>query len=273
MTHPYISTRADGPEHTIWFETRPRHLAGGGDPRHITQALRAAGWKNRSDPDYPHVVLASPDHRHTVVLEPETSACAAWWRIQAHGDHDHWYAMFGGNTPVEILAGLTDALLKPVPETAPEIWPTLAWAGWAYERDEHGNESARHPDAILSLCRRAVEPGEDFFWTAEAALPTGLGGRERIWHAYFDDRMPPHLIAAFTHALALDEPVHRRHYDVPHSHLVTQERGPRGEQLAHAHEARQKTVRATARKAHRTALAAQKPPAPSTTTAVPTRSR
>ncbi|MEV4997426.1 DUF317 domain-containing protein [Streptomyces niveus] len=270
MSQPYISTRADGPEHSIWFETRPRYLAGGGDPRHVTQALRAAGWKNHSDPDYPHVVLAGPDHRHTVVLEPETSSYAAWWRIQAHGDHGHWYATFGGNTPVEILAGLTDALLKPVPETAPEIWPTLAWAGWAYESDEHGNESARHPDGILSLCRQAVGRGKGL-WRADADLPTGLGGRERIWHAYFDDRMPPHLIAAFTQALALDEPVQRRHYDVPHSHLVTQERGPRGEQLALAHEARLKTVRATARNTRRSALAAQA--APSTTTAVPARSR
>ncbi|MFF2189658.1 DUF317 domain-containing protein [Streptomyces sp. NPDC058155] len=271
MTHPYISTRADGPEHTIWFETRPRHLAGGGDPRHITQALRAAGWKNHSDPDYPHVVLTSPDHRHTVALEPETSSYTAWWRIQAHGDHGHWYTTFDGNTPVEILAGLTDALLTPAPKTAPEIWVPLTEAGWTYERDEHGNESARHPDNILSLRRRAVEPGEDFSWTAEAALPTGLGGYKRIWHAYFDDRMSPHLIAAFTLALARDEPVQRRHYDVPHSHLVTQERGPRGEQLAHAHEVRLKAARATARKTRRTAPAAQT--APSATAAVPARSR
>ncbi|MEV8426549.1 DUF317 domain-containing protein [Streptomyces niveus] len=100
MSHPYISTRADCPEHTIWFETRPRHLAGGGDTRHITQALRATGWKNHSDPDYPHVVLASPDHRHTVVLEPETSSYAAWWRIQAHGDHDHWYVALSSSCDV-----------------------------------------------------------------------------------------------------------------------------------------------------------------------------
>ncbi|MEV8409358.1 DUF317 domain-containing protein [Streptomyces niveus] len=103
-------------------------------------------------------------------------------------------------------------------------------------------------------------------------MPTGLGGHERIWHAYFDDRMPPHLIAAFTRALALDEPVQRRHYDVPHSHLVTQlQNGPQGEQLAAAHEVRLKTVRATARKTRRTALAAQT--TPSTMTAVPARSR
>lgn len=272
MTHPYISTRADGPEHTIWFETRPRYLAGGGDPRHITQALRAAGWKNHSDPDYPHVILASPDHRHTVALEPETSSYTAWWKIQAHGYQDGWYTQFGGDTPVEILAGLTDALLQPVPKVAPDIWGPLTEAGWSYELDERGNETAAHPDNILSL-RHDIRPGDSHFWKAEAALPIGGGGRQTIWHAYLHQRMPPHLFAAFTRALARDEPVQRRHYDIPHSYLVTQERGPRGEQLAHAHEARLKTVRSAARKARRTALAAQKPPAPSTNPAVPARSR
>ncbi|WP_069629582.1 DUF317 domain-containing protein [Streptomyces niveus] len=273
MSHPYISTRTDGPEHTLWFETSPRYLAGGGDPRHITQALRAAGWKNHSDPEYPHVILTSPGHRHTVALEPETSSYTAWWRIQAHGDQDGWYTQFGGNIPVEILAGLTDALLQPVPKTAPEIWVPLTAAGWTYERDERGNETAAHPDDILSVRRRAVEPGEQVFWTVEATLPIGGGGHERIWHAYLDERMPPHLIAAFTRALALDEPVQRRYYDVPHFHLVTQERGPLGEQLAAAHEARLKTVRTAARKTRRTALSAQKPPAPSTTPTVLARSR
>ncbi|MEV8351884.1 DUF317 domain-containing protein [Streptomyces niveus] len=272
MSRPYISTRADGPEHTIWFETRPRHLAGGGDPRHITQALRAAGWKNHSDPDFPHVVLASPDLRHTLVMEPESSSYKPpWWRIRAYGDHEDWYTAFGGDTPVEILAGLTDALIGPVPETAPDIWAPLTAAGWTYERDEHGTESALHPDSILTF-RREARRG-DLFWKAEAALPTGGGGRETIWGAYFNGRVPPHLIAAFTQALARDEPVQRRHWDVPHSHLVTQERGPRGEQLIQAHEVRMEAARTTARKTRRTALSAQKPPAASTTPAVPARSR
>jgi hypothetical protein len=79
--------------------------------------------------------------------------------------------------------------------------------------------------------------------------------------------MPPHLIAAFTTALASGEPVQRGMYDVPHSHLVTQEqRGPQGEQLAAAHEVRLKAIRAAARKARRkTALTTGRPaplPAP-----------
>ncbi|MGV9883009.1 hypothetical protein [Streptomyces sp. NPDC003006] len=79
---PYLPTRANSPHDTIWFETEPRHLAGRGDPRHITQALRAAGWANRSDPDFPHVLLVSLDYRHTVVLEPDAEPSGAWWRIR-----------------------------------------------------------------------------------------------------------------------------------------------------------------------------------------------
>ncbi|WP_411140989.1 hypothetical protein [Streptomyces sp. x-80] len=99
MSHPYISTRANEPHHTIWLETHPRHLAGRGDPRRVTQTLRAAGWRNHSDPDYPHVVLASPDYRHTLVLEPEPKSYASWWRICGQHEDRLWYTEFGANTP------------------------------------------------------------------------------------------------------------------------------------------------------------------------------
>ncbi|MEU1073530.1 MULTISPECIES: DUF317 domain-containing protein [unclassified Streptomyces] len=181
MTDPYLPTRANSPHGTIWFETQPRHLAGRGDPRHITQALRAAGWANRSDPDFPHVLLVSPDYRHTVVLEPDPEAYGAWWRIRGQEeDGGRWYTEFGAHTPVEILASLTDALLEPAPEHAPPVWSPLTAAGWSYERDERGNEIARHPDNILSLERWAVEPGETFHWRAQAALPNGGGGFRHI---------------------------------------------------------------------------------------------
>lgn len=275
MTAPYFPTRANEPHNTIWFETRPRHLAGRGDPRRITQTLRAAGWKNHSDPDYPHVLLASPDYQHTLVLEPGPEPYAAWWRIGGGSEERRWYTEFGGNTPVEILASLTDALIQPAPETTPDIWPAFTSAGWAYERDENGNETASHPDGILSLRRWTVSPSERFFLTAEATLATGLGGSNRLWRASLDDNMPQHLIAAFTAALASDEPVQRGRYDVPHPHLVTQhQRGPQGEQLAAAHEARLKAARAAARKVRRSAaLPTHSGPAPATASPVTVRGR
>ncbi|MDQ0810309.1 hypothetical protein QFZ63_002023 [Streptomyces sp. B3I7] len=256
MTRPYIFSKADDPWSRIWFDTSPRHLAGPGDPRHVTQALRAGGWKNYADPDFPHVVLASPDFRHTLVLEPAADTYSAWWRISS----ERWHASFGGNTPAEIIAEFTDTLLLPAPAAEPDVWPTLHAAGWTYERDERGNQSARHPDGVTTMERRATLTSDYFSWTAEVALPTGLGGHQRLWHAYFDDRTPRHLLAAFATALTDPAPVPRGHYDVPHSHLVTQvERGAQGEQLAAAHDARLKAIRAAARKARRSSAPTTRP--------------
>ncbi|MGW2721058.1 DUF317 domain-containing protein [Streptomyces sp. NPDC001492] len=263
---PYITSRADDPSRRIWFDTSPRHLAGPGDPRHVTQALRAAGWTNQSDPDFPHVVLASPDFRHTLVLEPAPDTYSAWWRISSHTDKERWHALFGGNTPAEVIAGFTDALVHPAPATEPDVWPALQAAEWTYARDERGNESAHHPDGITTMERRATLTSDYFSWIAEVALPTGLGGQRRLWNAYFDDHTPRHLLAGFAAALTNPAPVPRGHYDVPESHLVTQvERRRQGEHLAAAHDARLKAVRAAARKARRGAAPTTRAvPAPAT---------
>ncbi len=276
VARPYIATRADEPLSIIWHETHPRHLAGRGDPRRITQTLRAAGWKNHSAPDYPHVVLASPDLRHTVVLEPEAKPYQPWWRIRGNSQGHCWYTDFDAHTPVEILAGLTDALIAPEPTTTPpDVWTTLTSAHWAYERDEQGNETATHPAGTLNLRRWTVEPGERFFWTVEAGLHHTGGGRDLVWRAGLDDDMPPHLLSAFATALASHEPVQRGRYDVPHAHLVTQkERGPQGEELAAAHAARLKAVRATTRKARRsTAVTTHHGPVPAAAPAPVVRGR
>ncbi|MEU2131758.1 DUF317 domain-containing protein [Streptomyces sp. NPDC018352] len=260
MIRSYLHTGARDPRTRIWFETSPRHLAGRGDPCRITQTLRAAGWKSHSDPDYPHIVLASPDYQHSLVLEPEPVPCKASWRVRGQSDHTSWYTEFSAHVPVEIVAALTDALLQPAPETTPDIWPALVSAGWSYQHDEQGNETASHPDGILGLRRWTVDPDEGFYWTAQALLPDGGG---RLWRASLDDGMPAHLIAAFTNALASDKPVQREMWDVPHTHLVTQEaRGPQGEELAAAHEARLKSVRAAARMAQRMASPQTQPPVP-----------
>ncbi|MGW7096566.1 DUF317 domain-containing protein [Streptomyces sp. NPDC054874] len=267
---PYIASQADDPWSRMWCDTTPRHLAGPGDPRHVTQALRAAGWKNFGDPDFPHVVLASPDHQHTLVLEPVPETYGSWWRISST-PWGGWHASFGANTPAEVIAGFTDALVRPTPQGEPDIWPTLRAAGWAYERDERGNEHARHPDGITTMERSATLDSDHFAWTAEVALPNGLGGHTRVWHAYFDDRTPDHLLAGFAAALVDPAPVSRGRYDVPHSHVVTQvERGAIGDQLATAHDERLKAIRTAARKARRASALATRPasaPGAETTTA------
>ncbi|MFJ4800810.1 DUF317 domain-containing protein [Streptomyces murinus] len=266
VTRPYVHTHANDPDGLIWYETRPRHLAGPGDPRRITQTLRAAGWTNLSTPDYPHVVLASPDQQLTLVLEPQPGQYGSWWRLRSQ--QECWTAEFGANTPVEMIAALTDALLEPEPAAStPEIWPMLTTAGWRYERGEHANESATHPDGRLRLRRWSVEPLLDrFYWTAEAAREFEHAGPfGPLWRAWLDDDMPRHLLAAFVNALVCDEPVQRSRGDVPHNYLVTQEeRGPQSDQLAADHEARLKAVRAATRKARRAATRATRTAPPLT---------
>lgn len=235
-------------------------------PRHITQALRAAGWANHSDPDYPHVILASPDQRYALALEPENESYSKWWRISCTSDTENWYAEFGGNTPVEILAGFTDALLAPVPETAPDVWSTLTAAGWSYTRDERGHELAEHPDGIMQLRRWNRTTSWNTGFIACALLPDGLGGQESVWEAHLGSA--PHLAAAFATALVDPAPVARAEFDVPHSGLVTQKPGGRqGNDLAKEHAARLAQARATAVRNRRTALTTQ--PVPSSAPAAP----
>lgn len=253
---PFISTRIDEPHSRIWFDTSPRHLAGRGDPRHITQALRAAGWSNHSDPDYPHVILSSPDQRYALALEPEPESYSKWWRISCTSDDENWYAQFGSSTPVEVLAGFTDALLSPAPESAPDVWPILTAAGWTHARDERGHEAAEHPDGIMQLRRWNTVSSWDRGWTAAALLPDGLGGVETVWEAYLGNT--PHLVAAFATALVDPTPVPRAEFDVPHSSLVTQKQsGRQASELVEEHTARLARARATAVRGRRTALTTQ----------------
>ncbi|MFD3808064.1 DUF317 domain-containing protein [Streptomyces sp. NPDC058619] len=263
---PFIYTRADEPHYGIWFETSPRHLAGRGDPRHITQALRAAGWSNHSDPDYPHVLLSSPDQRYALALEPENESYSKWWRISCTSDDENWYAQFGGNTPVEILAGFTDALLIPVPETAPDVWSILTAAGWTHVQDERGHELAEHPDGIMQLRRWNTPSNWNPGWTAAALLPDGLGGQESVWEAHLGNAQ--HLAAAFATALVDPRPVARAELDVPHSGLVTQKPGGRqADDLAKEHATRLARARTTAVHNRRTTLTTQ--PVTSPTPAAP----
>ncbi|MGW4345340.1 DUF317 domain-containing protein [Streptomyces sp. NPDC004690] len=197
-----------------------------------------------------------------MTLEPVPNPHGAWWQVRGQGEHGSWHSAFGANTPVEILAPLTDALLQPPPQSTPDIWPALEAAGWHHQRKENGDETATHPDRRLSLSRWSGAPYERAYWTA-AATRGHDRGHGWVWRASLDDAMPRHLLTAFVSALASDEPVQRGLYDVPHLDLVTQEeRGPQAEDLAAAHDARLKAVRAAARKARPAAAqtARQGPP-------------
>lgn len=210
------------------------------------------------------MILASPNQRYALALEPENESYSRWWRISCTSDDENWYAQFGGNTPVEILAGFTDALLAPPPEITPDdVWSIVTAAGWTYVQDARGHEVAEHPDGIMQLRRWNTELSWSRGWNAAALLPNGLGGIDTVWEA--DLGTAAHLVAAFATALVDPAPVARPEFDVPHSSLVTQRpSGRQADALAKEHAARLTRARATAVR-RRTALTTQ--PAPRSTPA------
>lgn len=179
----------------------PRHLAGGGDPAWITVPLhRACGWSYGHDPLMPRVILSSPDQKALLRLEPDPHG--QWWTIHHAPERDRpaWYASFGAWTPVEILAGFTDALTGPAATPAAiDPYEPLKRAGWT---------PTRYPDGLLSPDGTAVvqHVGSEGtgHWVATATLPS-----RPVWQARFGEHTPTRLIAAFTTALADPIPLPR----------------------------------------------------------------
>ncbi|MFJ9327318.1 DUF317 domain-containing protein [Streptomyces sp. NPDC101230] len=206
MSHERFYSRVNGPtlhrDNTVrWLdEVSPRHLAGGGDPRHVTEYLLASGWSNHSVPGFPHVLLESPDHRLHLTLEPQPDPHHAWWRIHPAENHT-WSAQFGGHTPVEMIAGFTDALDSPAPERDVGLWDLAVHRGWTLLRN--GKERAAvSPDetALLSLVP-SISQTPQWRWTVQVSAPLPERERRRIWNASIDEAAPATALAGFVTAL------------------------------------------------------------------------
>ncbi|MFD8117907.1 DUF317 domain-containing protein [Streptomyces microflavus] len=207
MSHERFYSRANGPTlHRVnsvrWLdEVSPRHLAGGGDPRHVTEHLLASGWSNHSVPGFPHVLLESPGGRLHLTLEPQPDPHHAWWCIHPAEDRAWWSAQFGGHTPVEMIAGFTDALDSPAPEHDVGLWDLAVHRGWTLLRN--GKEKAAvSPDetALLSLVPSMSEAPQ-WRWTVQVSAPLPEGERRRIWNAAIDETAPAAALAGFVTAL------------------------------------------------------------------------
>ncbi|MFF3976523.1 DUF317 domain-containing protein [Streptomyces sp. NPDC001828] len=250
LSERQLAAFADKHAWQIPFDTSPRHLAGPGDARHVTHGLAAAGWTAVSDPLSAEIVMRSPDLRHRLQFDPQ-SHTSAWWRLRAeHSDTEPgWYAEFGQLIPAEVLAAFTDALIGPAPQQ-PDPWQPLNSAGW--DRDSEG--TARSPD---SMCHIELRPSSEFrvrpSWHVETREP---GYREfpgpRIWHAYFDEHTPTHLVGPFFTALADRSPLQRGMYErTGHCSAVQEPSSVRPQQVVDAHTTRLKALRAKARSARR----------------------
>ncbi|MGD3109310.1 DUF317 domain-containing protein [Streptomyces sp. YGL11-2] len=229
MSHEHFYSRTNGPTiHRInrvryLDEVTPRHLAGGGDPRHVTEYLLAAGWSNHSVPGYPHVLLESPDRKLHLALEPTApEERDTWWRIHPASGPDGdagWSAHFGGHTPVEIIAGFTGALSTPTPaqtQTA-DLWHIAESRGWA-KQSVDGDQMALSPDetAILARVQTLTFAGTrdnvgtpTWRWKTEVSLPRADGRRQWLWGATLDDTAPAAALAGFITSLTSPAPLLR----------------------------------------------------------------
>ncbi|KND28599.1 DUF317 domain-containing protein [Streptomyces stelliscabiei] len=200
--------RSGGEQAEQHYLIEPRHLAGGGNLGHVTEFLRASGWKDASRSGG-SVVFDSPDRTVRIGYDPHTQP--GGWTISGHatGTAPAWHATLGRRTPVEVVAGVTDALTQPRAAHAPNAWALLEQQGWTSERGEDQSYEAVHPDNNSWLRYCQDERGQAVWW---AGARTEHG---QVWDAVFTPTTPLHLIEAFATALADPQPVMRPRGHVP----------------------------------------------------------
>ncbi|MFD5128955.1 DUF317 domain-containing protein [Streptomyces olindensis] len=191
------------------YLVQPRALAGGGDLRHVSEFLRACGWRDRSKPGGP-LLLDSPDRTIRIGYNPYV--LPGGWTIhsKATAHQDEWTVTLGRQTPVEIVAGLTDALTRSRSAHAPNVWAPLKEQRWNPTRDAQ-RFTATSPDGTAWMQFHEDQAGHAMWWSG-AHDEQGNG-----WTASFTASTPMHLVQAFAAALASPEPVMRPRGRVPHS--------------------------------------------------------
>ncbi|MDF3292402.1 DUF317 domain-containing protein [Streptomyces silvisoli] len=193
------------------YLVEPRHLAGGGDLRHVTEYLRASGWKDKSKTGGP-IVFDSPDKSVRIGYDPFTQPGGWTIRGAATGQQEAWHATLGKQVPVEIVAGFTDALTRPRSAHAPNVWEPLQQHGWRTEAGQHF--TAMSPDGNAFMQFHQSGPGQGF-WYAGAQTEHG-----QAWNAVFTPTTPMHLVQAFSTALSDPQPVMRPRGHVPPSQRI-----------------------------------------------------
>ncbi|MEU9059154.1 DUF317 domain-containing protein [Streptomyces sp. NPDC048430] len=191
------------------YLVQPRALAGGGDVRHVSEFLRASGWRDKSKTGGP-LHMESPDRALRVAYDPYVLPGGWTIRGRADGGNGEWVAHLGRQTPVEIVAGLTDALTRPRSAHAPNVWAPLKEQEW--DMDFQGEHyMATSPDGTAWMQYHHSPDGSAMWWTG-AKDQQGNG-----WTATFTPNTPMHLVQAFSAELAGPDPVMRPRGRVPMS--------------------------------------------------------
>ncbi|KUL53172.1 DUF317 domain-containing protein [Streptomyces sp. NRRL S-1521] len=216
---------------------QPRTLAGGGDVRHISEFLRASGWRDKSKTGGP-LLMQSPDATIRVTYDPYV--LPGGWTIhgKADGLNSEWSAHLGRQAPVEIVAGLTDALTRSRSAHAPNVWAPLQEQKWHTRLDGQGYQ-ATSPDSTTWMQYHQGVDGSGMWW-AGAQDKQGNG-----WTAHFTPNTPMHLVQAFSAELASPDPVMRPRGRVPMSaHIRTWSVSVKPSQLSAWQQARITAARA-----------------------------
>ncbi|MFF4962335.1 DUF317 domain-containing protein [Streptomyces sp. NPDC001222] len=142
---------------------------------------------------------------------PPHALPGGWTVHGAASDHnDAWWAHLGRQTPVEIVAGLTDALTRPRFAHAPNVWAPLKEQNW-HARPAGQHYTAISPDGTAWMQYHQSPDGEAMWWSG-AKDEQGNG-----WTAQFSPSTPMHLVQAFSTELASPDPVIRPRGRVPQS--------------------------------------------------------
>ncbi|GAA2624528.1 hypothetical protein GCM10010425_20410 [Streptomyces spororaveus] len=166
--------------------------------------------------------MTSPDHVHHLVLDP--ARLHADWKINTDFLPDYWSATFTITTPVELVAGLADALIRPTPDEAqPTVSEILTGRGWAHTTDDSGTQTLTSPDGIVQAEQRVSSFIGVRGWEFVAARHHGEYGPEQLlWRAYLHEDTPAHLLTHLADALSTATPVLRSRFAIDDSVHLTQ---------------------------------------------------
>ncbi|MET9294349.1 DUF317 domain-containing protein [Streptomyces sp. NPDC003077] len=197
----------------------PRYLAGmPGVDEVALKPFTDSNWPSQHvDDDLGRTVYVSPDSRLRVGFFGDDYDL---WNIAAYADPfgpRSWAATFNQNTPPELVAGFTQALVQDYPDGNSRFLarPPLTWhdyvrplftAGWAHGAAERGTVEIIAPDkqagAFIDLRRHDPDDETVTLW----AGPPGWATRAE---AAFTANTPAHLIAATAAAFTDSAPVAR----------------------------------------------------------------